>query len=453
MNNDKKYFSEVFCETLPQLKFKQIAAISSRDSGDKRLTANASSKVEPKKKIYYIEGGNKIDSVDIQPANEISIQIDPAAINRFYLENEAIASNGKILAAFNMANKPAIIHDGQKESIYFLFDLQKLFCGLSRMEHEYAKADKHGRFLASYLSQESKWKYPILDIISELIQDNLDLSKRKAEYGIVLTHDVDRIGTEPLLALKNVFSRKKLSLARFDASKDTLFRKICEIAEIDVKNKIRSLWFFLSGRYSFRRYGNRYSIDSSKARSFISVLKRHHLSFGLHTSYYAAFNSNAMLTEKNSLARLSGRPIVFNRNHYLRFDIGRSVPSYEDCKMRVDSTIGFADKNGFRSALARPFYLWNAKANRQSSVLELPLLFMDSVHGKDLASSWDDITRILYWIKRVRGLGAFLFHPCFLAQNGENGEFYLNFIQECRRLDIPFVSADNMIANRRSDIN
>jgi hypothetical protein len=265
-----------------------------------------------------------------------------------------------------------------------------------------------------------------------------------------VTHDVDRVGLEPLLLLKNIFKKKELNFYYFTESKDQLFQKIIELAKTDSRHEIKSLWFFLSGRYSLRRYGNRYNIGSLRSRNLISLIKKCQHDMGLHTSYYAAFNFNAIISEKNRLAKFSGLPITFIRNHYLRFDIQESIPNLENCGMKLDSSIGFPDKNGFRAGLTRPFYLWNHKASRISDVLELPLLFMDSVHGGDLAANWDDVLRILSWVKKVKGCGAFLFHPCFIADDDEKQEFYLNFIQECNRMNIPFISADDLLMERLS---
>jgi hypothetical protein len=448
MNPDQEYFLKILSEILPEVASYQTTVGSYKETGDHKWDRKSITDSDQSPKILYFEGGDTLDSISIPPAAEIEIQTDLIRINQFYKSVNISLSGVKVLASFKELKKPAIIHEPQNKVIYLLFDLKRLICRLSKLEHEFDKRDHLGRFLAAYLEHETNWKYPVLDILCQLIREKLGFPIRKEKHGIVITHDVDRVGLEPLLLLKNIFRKKELNLLYFAKKRDRLFQKIMELAETDTRHKIKPVWFYLSGKYSLKRYGNRYNIGSTKSKKLIALItkSRHHI--GLHTSFYAAFNADETLSEKKKLAEYSNQPIALARNHYLRFDIKKSIPILEYCGIALDSTIGFPDKNGFRAAISRPFYPWNHSANRTSKVLELPLLYMDSVNGDDLPASWDDVLRILYWIKRVRGCGAFLFHPCFIAESEEKQEFYLNFIQECGRMDIPFIAADEINSDR-----
>jgi len=114
--------------------------------------------------------------------------------------------------------------------------------------------------------------------------------------------------------------------------------------------------------------------------------------------------------------------------------------------------MGYSDANGFRAGLCQPFRPWNYESGRISKILEIPLLYMDSVKSDDLAESWNDLQRVVYWVKEIRGCGTILFHPCSLANNRENQEFYANAIRECQRLDIPFISIDDILDGESGEI-
>jgi hypothetical protein len=444
MNSEQEYFRCIIQGILPEVASGQIS-ISILDERDRQNADEPFPFTADKKaNLFYIKGGNSFDSISVSPEIEIKTQINLARSHQFYNKYNRSISERTVLATFKELNKPAIIYEKEKNNIYLLFDLQQLVCQLSRLEHEYGRKDRLGRYLAAYLENGRGWKYPTLDILGKLIRDKFGFSDNKDRHGLIVTHDVDRVGLEPLLAFKKIFYQKDFNCLYFSEKKDQLFQKIAKVVENDTVHSIKPIWFFLSGGYSLMRYGNRYSIHSPKAKKLLELVKKDRHSIGLHTSYYAAFKATKMLSEKIRLAEYCDQPITFVRNHYLRFDVAKSISILEKCGVKYDSTIGYPDKNGFRAALSRPFHLWNQTENRISNILELPLLFMDSVHSDDLAASWDDILRILFWVKEVNGLGAFLFHPCFIGDSEEKQEFYLNFIQECNRMNIPFLSADEL---------
>jgi hypothetical protein len=260
-----------------------------------------------------------------------------------------------------------------------------------------------------------------------------------------MTHDVDRVALEPLLLVKSLLGNRRILKRTLHYRNDYLFNYIINLIDFDGEQGIKAIWFLLSGNYSLRRYGNRYNNKSRKARELINSLKHNNQEIGLHTSYYSAFDSEKSSREKKRLEKICGTFVSYNRNHYLRFDIRRSLEIYEKCDFKVDSTIGYPDVNGFRTGLCRAFHPWNYRAGRMSKVLEIPLLFMDSVHRNDLAESWNDVERVLSWIDQVKGCGTVLFHPCFLAERKENQEFYEGFIQKCNRMNIPFLSVNEVL--------
>jgi hypothetical protein len=374
----------------------------------------------------------------------LSVLTNKAEIEQIYKALQLCDLQFRVVANFDQSGKPAILFRSHERTLYLLFDLKALVYRLTRLEDEHATGRSRNRFLASYHTNETRWRIPILDLLANLIKKTFEWAEDARKYGIIITHDVDRVRVEPLLLIKKVLIDRKILAPPLSEDKDFLFQGVKGLIGFDSQQGIKPIWFFLSGRYSFKRYGNRYSSSSMKVRKLISAIERFDHAIGLHTSFYGAFNIRRTLKEKEQLERILGKSITINRNHYLRFDIRKSIAVYENCGLKVDSSIGYADANGFRCGLCRPFYPWNYEKERISRVLEIPLLFMDSVHVDNLAESWNDIKRVLYWVKKVRGCGSVLFHPCVMATKEENFVFYKSFIDECRRLNVPLLAVEDI---------
>lgn len=448
MNSHQEYFKYILGELIPEIKEEKIKIIGLNSSDYKNRKREDSSN-ELLRKLIFIRGGNSIDKLKLGNNRSFEVQVDIKKANQLYKELNDLKSKFQVLAHFIMSNMPAILFHPKYRALYLLFDFEKLVCKLSMLEDEQKKVKSQGRFQASFHSEESRWKIPVLDILGKIIRDTMGFAENGKKWGIVMTHDVDRIGVEPFLFFKNLLHLKKIKTFILSKEKDYIFRSFETLKNINQKYEIKPIWFFLSGNYSFRRYGNRYNSDSKKAKEILALVKIKNGTVGLHTSFYRAFNTNKCLEEKESLEKIYGQSIIINRNHYMRFDIKKSIAVYEYCGFKADSTIGYSDANGFRAGLCRPFHPWNYKTENISKILEVPLLFMDAVHKKDLAESWNDIKRVLHWIKKMRGCGTILFHPCLFAENQENRAFYESFIQESQRLNIPFLSIDDVLANRK----
>lgn len=394
--------------------------------------------------VIFIKGCTGRENIVLSDCHTIEVK-SANNTKRIFEDLGILPPECKEVITFVHSQNPAVLFHSEKKKLYCLFDLEELILRLSRLEDETGLRDRHGRFLSSYHTNKSRWEIPILDVIGKTMRDAFGFSATKRKYGLIMTHDVDRVMVEPTLFIKNIIEKKKIEQFALTDQKDYLFQNLMALTDIDFKYGIKSTWFLLSGNYSLKRYGNRYNTNSRKVKKLIAAIARNCQSVGLHTSFYSAFDFQQTLKEKKRLKETSGLPIYLNRNHYLRFDIKKSIAIYENCGFEADASMGYSDANGFRAGLCQPFRPWNYEAGRISEILEIPLLYMDSVKLDDLAESWSDLQRVFHWVKEIRGCGTILFHPCSLANNRESQEFYENAIRECQRLDIPFISIDDIL--------
>ena len=77
------------------------------------------------------------------------------------------------------------------------------------------------------------------------------------------------------------------------------------------------------------------------------------------------------------LERVIGKEIVEGREHYLRFEVPTTWQIWEDNGMKIDSTCGYADKEGFRCGTGDEFSRFNILSRKKLRLKERPLVVMD----------------------------------------------------------------------------
>jgi hypothetical protein len=71
-----------------------------------------------------------------------------------------------------------------------------------------------------------------------------------------------------------------------------------------------------------------------------------------------------------------GEDTIGGRQHYLRWSPDTWL-HWEQCGLAYDSTVGYADRVGFRAGTCWPYRPWLWSENRRADLLEIPLIVMD----------------------------------------------------------------------------
>ena len=145
--------------------------------------------------------------------------------------------------------------------------------------------------------------------------------------------------------------------------------------DISEESGSKSRFYLMSGGVT--KYDNRYLIDEPKCISLIRKINQRGHMIGLHSSYNTYNDSSQFNKEKDILEKILGRGIVEGRGHYLRFEIPVTWQIWEDNNMKVDSTCGYADKEGFRCGTGEEFTVFNILTRKKLNLKERPLLLMD----------------------------------------------------------------------------
>jgi hypothetical protein len=136
------------------------------------------------------------------------------------------------------------------------------------------------------------------------------------------------------------------------------------------------------------------------------------------------------------------------REHYLRFDFGKSWSVMEGAGFDYDTTVGNNDRLGFRLGLATPFHPPD-QAWRRMRILELPLSLMDTTLWgylkKDEDEGFADVMRSMAMVERVEGLFTLLWHQEAVRMKG--GRLYWRILEELGRRNGVFVGTGLEIAS------
>lgn len=310
------------------------------------------------------------------------------------------------------------------------------FFMLSRYEEiVLGKKDKFDRFPAT---ESLAYKEEFLDrpIVNEYIEllwnwiDNFGLGFKKKklwgnkDFAICLTHDVDTVRKykiyPPLrtigsLVVKDKNLKKAFALI-IDYSKAKLdkdpYDNFSYIMDLENKYGFKSSFYFMSGGNT--KYDGSYSINDSYIISLIKTLQEEGFEVGLHSSFNSYNNFQMLNLEKEKLEKASENAIFGGRQHYLRWKTPETWRILEKAGLKYDTTLSFADYEGFRCGICFPYKPFDIFKNRVLDIWEMPLTVMDGslfdYQNLTPEEGFQRIKNLIDTIKKYNGLFVLLWH-------------------------------------------
>jgi hypothetical protein len=285
----------------------------------------------------------------------------------------------------------------------------------------------------------------IMEFLSALERSALEedgFFVRKARWpeatplAVCLTHDVDNIERpmEHILKVKDRFGSADFRKAQ--AGLISLYDNVDLIREKEMAEGFRSSFYFMSANYPLEKV--RASAQRLNAGGWEAGL---HGDFGTHDSEAEMEKAVERLTKG-----LGIRPRGL-REHYLKFDYGKSWGIMERAGFDYDTTVGNTDRLGFRLGLATPFHPPD-EAWRPLGLLELPLSLMDTTLWGYLkrteAEGFDDVKRSMRAVEGVEGLFTLLWHQEAVRMKG--GRIYWKVLKGLGRRKGIFVGSGAEVA-------
>ena len=261
---------------------------------------------------------------------------------------------------------------------------------LSRWEESFrAPRDQHGRFTAasSVASRNDFLTRPVVDECALAFEEALQFlfptwPKRKRTARVKVSHDVDHIGI-PIQwkgALRHTIHRRAPQdsflnlMAWLPNIEPAELRAVREIVLLSGQHELTPSVYWKASPIGPRDSG--YDPSDPRVRAMIEWLRERGAEVGIHPGYETFHCPEKLHREVAAIREVLGSGPLGGRQHYLRWS-PESWIDWENCGLAYDSSVGFAEHLGFRAGTCIPYRPWLFALNRQSELLEIPLLAMD----------------------------------------------------------------------------
>ena len=321
------------------------------------------------------------------------------------------------------------------------------FFMLTRWEEYVDKTrDEHERFAST---SSLAFKHDFLDrpVVNEYIEMlwnmlthlGIEQQRKKREYNLIPTHDVDF----PL----RYFSTKKVikEIAR-DLVKNKQYKEaILKVKEyssiklglssdpydtfdymINTERKVGlKSYFFFMGEGTSPMYDDNYDMNDKYIQKLIKKITNAGHKVGIHPSYFTYNDKNQMQKEKENIEKSTNIKIKYGRQHYLRFEVPTTWQNWEDNNMVWDSTLSYADREGFRCGVCYEYSVFNILTRTKLKLKEKPLIMMEgsfvtyqpNITPKEMMIK---INNLINRVKKYQGEFVFLWHnSCFLDKDNK----------------------------------
>lgn len=309
------------------------------------------------------------------------------------------------------------------------------FFMLTRWEEYVNKErDMHNRFPAR---ASVAYKFGFLDrpIVNEYVEMlwnmlkhlGIEQERKQRKFQYILTHDVDHIEywKSPWVLIKRVgaemIKRKSIKGAT-ESFKDFINVKIGKsrdpydtfdlLMDISESIGVKSHFYFMSG--GLTSYDNRYNIDSIRAKEIIRKIEERDHIIGLHPSFNTYNNKEQWQMEKKKLEEVLGYQVKEGRQHFLRFEVPFTWRIWEENGMEFDSTLGYADREGFRCGTCYDFPVFDFLQRRKLQLREYPLIVMEgsftTYQSIEPIVMENRINMLISKVKRYNGNFVYLWH-------------------------------------------
>ncbi len=326
--------------------------------------------------------------------------------------------------------------------------IQSIFFMLTRYE-EYVlwnEVDKdiYGRF-AAVKSIAYKFNFldiPIVNVYIDILKKWLKqlgyiFDKSNIDRIACLTHDVDapfkykytlKNTIENLKkkgnTLKKINEVIKHTLALIDYNNDPFFT-FDYIRSIEKKYNASSSFYFMSGGNS--KFENFYDINDERIISLIRKLEYDECEVGYHYSFNSHNNLEMRTKEKEKLDKIFKLNVYGGRNHFLRFTPIESWRICENIGLLYDSTLSYADYNGFRCGTSYPYQPFDLEQHRKLNIYEIPLIVMEGTlkeekyRNMNCDEAFNEIKKMIDVINRYGGVFSLLWHNSSFDKPNWNG--------------------------------
>ncbi len=289
-------------------------------------------------------------------------------------------------------------------------------------------------------------------------------------WGAALSHDLDVVAAWPLftgLRLVELLKRgnagdalRVLGAAAGRVLGAPVFDGVRTLLETEARAGVGSTWFILCGTptlATFRAGDLTYRPESAAARRILAAVGGAGHEFGLHGSFATFDAPNVFGEQRRHLQALTAAPVCGVRQHFLRFRFMDTAHAMHGAGFAFDSSIGFADRNGFRLGAADVVPLWDVARGAPAEVEEAPFAWMDRAlskyRGIESPDAWvADAMELARTTREVEGAWVGIWHPNLTPALGYPGapEAYRALVHGLLDMDPWMGPMRDLVAWRRT---
>jgi hypothetical protein len=360
---------------------------------------------------------------------------------------------------FTIENDSLIFHDDLLKSSFFLLS--------GYQEHNNNTKDKLGRF---HFHESIQYKLgittlPVVNYYFDIILKGINLYCEKLQiadrieqkiifknFGFLLTHDIDRIKLYSLNSIfykikqvfglvENPYSLRKSVCLLFSyifnfinpSAKDP-FWNFKELVEIESKNNLKSVWFFL--QKNKKHIDSYYRFTDQNIRNLLKYFTAIEHEIGLHGTVQSSHDAMHQKEQLTLLSEVSEKEIIGIRQHRLIYELPITSKIQSENGLKYDSSLGFAFHEGFRNSFCLPFRPYDFENDQMIDLWEFPLNAMDSTLLDYRKLSFDEIKESLFEIiseiKKFNGLFTLLWHNHYFDEDLFPGinKFYIELLAD-----------------------
>lgn len=306
--------------------------------------------------------------------------------------------------------------------------------------------DEHGRFpaTASLAYKENFLHRPVLNEYFELlwkcIKELVPHLEKKSLWGdkdfaLCLTHDIDSVQQYKLNTEIRAFGRlvlKQHSLKQAAArlidyilvalqKKNDPFDTFDTILKLEQRYDATSTFFFMTEP----DVSGGYYLDDPKVKKALNKVLNAEAEVGLHAGYYSYNEQETINRQKENLTKNLKHGNFGCRQHFLRWKIPDTWSIQEKCGLAYDTTLCFADHEGFRAGICHPFRPFDIRENRIINLWEIPLTIMDSSLFKYRKLTPNEglatVESYMNTVKKYQGVLVLLWHNSFFETDINKG--------------------------------
>jgi peptidoglycan/xylan/chitin deacetylase (PgdA/CDA1 family) len=345
---------------------------------------------------------------------------------------------------FDQPEKPLLILQDEKAVISADLISAAFYLLSGWQEYFSTERDRHGRFPygASVQATYGFVALPVVNYYFDVLRTAVEhvsgqpLGPRswgspKAAFAAFISHDVDNLRSAWKAPAKAALQQRQFGrfgrllwqhLTHPDAW-DNLEAVAAQMAQYGARST-----FFILPNAKKANNGTPNADYSITGRMLwrLGELRKQGCEIALHGSLGTATDSWELGFEAEHLERrLEASGLRF---HYLSWDPHQTFEVLADSDIAFDSTLGFAERFGFRHSYCQPFYPFNFERGKAANFLEIPLNVMDATlhHPNYLQLAPHEIlpalAPVFAEIKRFGGVASVLWHnENFDPANTRNG--------------------------------